>query len=393
MSDVVIIGAGVIGTATAHALVERGITDITIVDRDSVGSGGTGKSAGIIRCHYGVTSVAALALASLDFFENAKEIVGTDIGFEQVGYIVGVGEENAAPFRASLANQRAIGVTTHEISPDDVKGMWPTAYVDDFETFCYEPRGGYGDGYATAQALATSLRSRGVTIRQGAAVSEIVVDHEGVKGVKLAGGEVIPAATVVVAAGPWAMPLLTPLGIHVPIQPTFVQEVVIDPGMDLGAPPVFSDLVSKQYIHMRGGEMLFGNSAGEGATTTIEDPDVYPGHASNEAVELTAEKALHRFPGIDDPRVSTTSTGVIDVTPDNNPIISATDFDGLYLAVGMSGHGFKTSPAIGRLMADIIVDGDTTIPHITASDFRLSRFDEGELLLSPYVYRGAMGIR
>ena len=113
----------------------------------------------------------------------------------------------------------------------------------------------------------------------------------------------------------------------------------------------------------------------------------------NEAIEATADKAIHRLPGIEDPRVSTTSTGVIDLTPDNNPIISATDYAGLYLAVGMSGHGFKTAPAIGRLTAELILDGETTIPNVKASDFRLSRFAEGDLLVSPYVYKGAMGIR
>lgn len=393
MSEVVIIGAGVIGTATAHALVQRGITDITILDRDSVGSGGTGKSAGIIRCHYGVTSIAALAVCSREFFENAAEIVGTDIGFEQVGYLVGVGADNVEPFRASLANQRSIGVETLEIGHAEVKELWPTAHLDDFATFCLEPGGGYGDGYATAQALATSLRGHGVTIRQGAAVAAIVSDGDKVTGVKLADGEVVPAGTVLVAAGPWSMPLLSPLGIELPIAPAFVQEVVIDPGMDLGAPPVFSDLVSMQYVHMRGGEMLFGNSSGQGSVRPVTDPDVYPNHATNEAIEATAEKAMHRFPGIEDPRVSTTSTGVIDLTPDNNPIISATDYAGLYLAVGMSGHGFKTAPAIGRLTAELILDGETTIPNVKASDFRLSRFAEGDLLVSPYVYKGAMGIR
>ena len=393
MSEVVIIGAGVIGTFTAHALLERGVTDITILDRDSVGSGGTGKSAGIIRCHYGVTSIAALALESLEFFENAETILGSGIGFEQVGYLVGVGEENVEPFRASLANQAGIGVNTYEIDHAQVAELWPTAFLDDFATFCFEPGGGYGDGYATAMAVAASLRDRGVSIRQGAAVAAILTDGSKVTGVKLADGEVVPAGTVLVAAGPWSMPLLSPLGIELPISPSFVQEIVIDPGMDLGAPPVFSDLVSMQYVHMRNGEMLFGNSAGQGAVRAITDPDSYPNHASNEAVEATAEKAIHRFPGIEDPRVSTTSTGVIDITPDNNPIISATDYAGLYLATGMSGHGFKTSPAIGRLTAELILDGETTIPNVKASDFRLSRFAEGDLLVSPYVYKGAMGIR
>lgn len=392
MSEVVIIGAGVIGTATAYALAKRGVTDVTILDRDSVGSGGTGKSAGIIRCHYGVSSVAALALASLEFFENATELLGQDIGFEQVGYLVGVGEENVEPFRASLANQQSLGVTTGEVTVDEVREMWPTAHLDDFATFCLEPRGGYGDGYATAQALASTLRSKGIAIRQGTAVAEIVVEGEKVTGVKLADGEIVPADAVVVAAGAWSVPLMTPLGIELPIQPIFVQEVLIDPGMDLGAPPVFSDLVSMQYVHLRNGEMLFGNS-GADAMRAIDNPDVYPSRASNQAIETTAEKALYRFPGIEDPRVSTTATGVIDATPDNNPIVSATAYEGLFVAAGMSGHGFKTSPALGQLTCDLVLDGVSSIPNVAASDFRLSRFDEGELLVSPYVYRGATGIR
>lgn len=393
MSSVVIVGGGVIGATTAHALVERGITDITILERDAVGSGGTGKSAGIVRCHYGVSSVCALAVASLPFFENAREILGAEIGFEQVGYLVGVGDENVDPFRASLANQRRLGVDTGEIGQDKVAELWPQAYLDDFATFCFEPRGGYADGYATAQALAASLRGRGVAIRQGIAVTAVQSAAGKVTGVLLAGGEIVPADAVVIAAGAWSVPLLRPLGIDLPIQPMLIQEVMIDPGIDLGAPPVFSDLVSKQYVHLRNGEMLFGNSSGEGATRPIDDPDVYPSHASNAAIEATAEKALHRFPGIEEPRVSTTSTGMVDDTPDSNPIISGTDYDGLFVVAGMSGHGFKTSPAIGRMAADLVLDGVTSIPNVRTEDFRLSRFSEGDLLVSPYAYRGAAGIR
>jgi glycine/D-amino acid oxidase-like deaminating enzyme len=187
--------------------------------------------------------------------------------------------------------------------------------------------------------------------------------------------------------------LTTPLGIDVPIDPTLVEEVLINPGMDLGAPPVFSDLVSKQYVHMRKGELLFGNSAGERPLRSVSNLDDYPGHAANEAVELVAEKAVHRFPGIENPQVATTYTGVIDSTPDQNYIISGTDYDGLFLETGMSGHGFKTSPAIGKLAAELILDGDTTIPNVTASDFRLSRFAEGDLLTSPFHYVGTTGIR
>ncbi len=392
MSKVVIVGGGIIGATTAYALLGKGVSDITIVERDSVGSGGTGKTAGIIRCHYGVSSICALSLFSLGFFENAETLIGTDIGFEQVGYLVGVGEENLEPFRASLANQKRLGVDTDEVSLATVKELWPTSQVDDFATFCLEPRGGYGDGYATVQGLAGYLRKRGVTIRQGSKVAKILVEDGATTGVELVDGEVIEADTVVVASGAWSVPLLSPLGIDLPITPQFVQEVLIDPGMDLGAPPVFSDLVKMQYIHLRGEEMLFGNSEGN-AITPISDPDVYPSQASNQAIEATAEKAIHRFPGIENPGVSTTTTGQVDSTPDNNPIISATDIGGLFVAAGMSGHGFKISPGVGQLMADIVVDGESSIPNVNASDFRLSRFAEGDLLVSPYPYKGSVGIR
>jgi sarcosine oxidase, subunit beta len=392
MSKVVIIGGGIIGATTAYALLKKGVTDITIVERDSVGSGGTGKTAGIIRCHYGVSSIAALALFSLDFFENAAELIGTDIEFQQVGYLVGVGEENVEPFRASLANQRSLGVETEEITPAQVQPLWPTSFVEDFATFCLEKRGGYGDGYATVQGLAAWLRTQGVTIKQGAKVAELISADGKVSGVKLVDGTQLDADVVVVAAGAWSVPLLEPLGIELPITPKFVQEIVIDPGIDLGAPPVFSDIVSMQYVHLRNGEMLFGNSDGN-SVISIADPDVYPAHATNEAIEATAEKAIHRFPGIEEPRVSTTTTGMVDSTPDNNPIISATDYAGLFVAAGMSGHGFKISPGVGQLMADIIVEGESSIANVNAADFRLSRFAEGELLLSPYAYKGAMGIR
>ena len=392
MSEIVIIGGGIIGCATAYALARRGITDITVLERDAIGSGGTGKSAGIIRCHYGVSSVCALALASLDFFETAPDALGADVGFEQVGYLVGVGEENVEPFRASLANQRSLGVDTREIGHAEVAALWPTAYLDDFATFCFEPRGGYGDAYATTQALAGWLRRHGTSIRQGTAAAAIETAGGRVTGVRLADGEIVPAGTIIGANGAWAVPLLRPLGIELPIQPTLIQEVLIDPSVELGAPPVFSDLVSKQYVHLRAGELLFGNSAAD-SPSPIADPDTYPGHASNEMVELAAEKAMHRFPGIEDPRLTTTSTGVIDATPDQNPIISGTDHAGLYLATGMSGHGFKTAPALGRLTADLVLDGETTIPNVAVGDFRLSRFAEGELLVSPYAYRGAAGIR
>src|SRR6476469_9667772 len=117
---------------------------------------------GIEGCHYGVTSLAAMAAVGLEVFEKAEEIFGTDIGFRQTGYVVGVGEPNVDALRKSLAGQRAVGVQTEEIDHAEVARLWPFADLTPFAAFGWEARGGYGDAYQTAQALAVSDRRAGV---------------------------------------------------------------------------------------------------------------------------------------------------------------------------------------------------------------------------------------
>jgi glycine/D-amino acid oxidase-like deaminating enzyme len=391
-ADVVVIGGGLEGTATAWSLAHRGVLDVVVCERDTVGSGGTGKSSGVVRCHYGVSSLAAMANKGLRLFENAEDILGTDIGFHQTGYVVGVGEPNVAALRASLADQRAVGVRTEEIDRDEVARLWPAADLDDFAAFAWEPLGGYGDAYSTAQAFAAAARRGGVRIRQGTAVTAILTAGGAVTGVRLADGSVLSAPTVVVAAGPWSVPLLAEHGIDLPITVHREQIVLIDPGIDLGAVPVFSDLVCLQYVRPEvSGEILFGNS--DLAVLEPADPDRYADRADEAFLELTAAKVTHRFPGLGGASVASTYAGCYDVTPDFNPVISLTPIGGLIVAAGFSGHGFKISPAVGALVADLVIDGTSTDPDIGESDFRLSRFAEHDLLRSPHPYVGAGEMR
>jgi sarcosine oxidase, subunit beta len=392
-TDVVIVGGGLEGCSAAWSLTQRGITDVTIVERDTVGCGGTGKSSGVVRCHYGVSSLAAMATRSLDLFENADEILGEDVGFHQTGYVVGVGPHNVEAIHASLDAQRAVGVRTEDISRDDVQRLWPVADLEPFAAFAWEARGGYGDAYQTAQAFAAAARRQGVRLRQGATVTELVTDKGRAAGVRLADGSVISADTVVVAAGPWSVPLLAPHGIDLPITVHREQIVLIDPGQDLGDIPVFSDLVSLQYIRPEGsdGQILFGNS--DLAELEPADPDNYLNRATDDFIELTIDKVGTRLPGLENPSIASTYAGCYDVTPDFNPVISRTPIDGLITAAGFSGHGFKIAPAVGRLIADLVVDEISSDADIPADDFRLSRFAEGKLLTSPFPYVGAGQMR
>jgi glycine/D-amino acid oxidase-like deaminating enzyme len=393
-ADVIVVGGGLEGTAAAWRLTQRGITGVEVLERHTVGSGGTGKSSGVVRCHYGVPSLAAMANKALDVFENATDLLGRDVGFHQAGYVVGVGEANVTAFRASLDDQRQVGVTAHEIGRDEVAALWPYAYLDDFAAFGYEPRGGYGDAYSLAQAFSAAARAAGARVRQHAEVAEITItpDRDRVTGVRLATGEAIATGTVVVAAGPWSVALLAPLGIDLPITVHREQIVLVNPGTDLGPVPVFSDLVSLQYVRPEpSGEILFGNS--DLAELHPADPDDYPNRADSGFIELAAGKLAHRFPGLDEAGISTSYAGCYDVTPDWNPVISRTPVAGLIVAAGFSGHGFKIAPSVGELIADLVDSGASGDPNVPASDFRLSRFAEGDLLRTRHPYVGAGEMR
>ncbi|GFG53957.1 FAD-dependent oxidoreductase [Mycolicibacterium agri] len=391
-ADVVVVGGGIEGAAAAWALSRRGVTDVIVAERNTVASGMTGKSSGIVRCHYGVSSLAAMATVGLEVFEQAHEIFGDDIGFRQTGYVVGVGEPNVEEMRKSLAAQRAVGVQTEEIDRADVAKMWPFADLSPFAAFGWEARGGYGDAYQTAQAFAIAARAAGVQIRQGATVNGLLVDGDAVTGVRLADGGVVSAGTVVVAAGVWTRPLLAPYDIDVPIRVVREQIVTIAPGVDIGRVPVFSDLVSLQYLRPEvGGDILFGNS--DLSDVEEADPDNYLNRATEAFVDLTVDKVSTRFPGFTGAAIRTSYAGCYDVTPDWNPVISRTPLDGLIVAAGFSGHGFKISPAVGKLVADLVIDGHSTDPRIPETDFRLSRFAENDLLTTPYPYVGAGQMR
>ena len=394
-AEVVIVGGGIEGAAAAWALAERGVTDVLVVERNTVGSGMTGKSSGIVRCHYGVSSLAAMATVGLEVFESAEALFGHDIGFRQNGYVVGVGEPNVESLRKSLAAQRAVGVQTEEVDSAEVAKMWPFAELAPFAAFAFEPRGGFGDAYQTAQAFAVAARGAGVRVRQGTAMTDLLLDGDRVTGVRLSDGTQVDASTVVVATGVWTKPLLARYGIDVPIRVVREQLVMIAPGVDKDAVcrlPVFSDLVSLQYIRPEpNGELLFGNS--DLSHVQDADPDAYLNRAGDDFIDVTVDRVGNRFPGFADAAITSSYAGCYDVTPDWNPVISRTGLDGLVVAAGFSGHGFKIAPAVGQLVADLVIDGHSADPRIPETDFRLSRFAEGELLKTPYPYVGAGEMR
>ena len=391
--DIIIVGGGLEGLSTAWALAQRGERNVLVLERHTLCSGGTAKSSGIVRCHYGVPSLAAMAWTGLQVFENASDLLDADIGFRQTGYVVGVGPENVAALEANVAMHRHLGIDVQMISHDGAQELWPHADLADFAAFAYEPRGGCGDAYQTGQAYAHAARRLGVSIRQYAPVTEVTVDASGrATGVVVGGTEHIGADSVVVAAGPWSVALCKPLGIDLPIRAQREQILLINAGEVMRDVPVFSDLVSLQYVRSeRSGELLVGNS--DHTRPEFADPDHYSSQADDSYLADAVEKLDHRLPKLPNPRLSSTYAGCYDVTPDYNPILSATPVGALYICAGFSGHGYKISPAVGNLMADIVTQGQSSDPDIKAEDFRLERFEQNRPLQSQHPYVGAGQMR
>jgi sarcosine oxidase subunit beta len=388
---VVIVGGGLIGLSIARALTGRGVDDVLVLERAELASGGTGKSSGIVRAHYGVPSIAKLSWNSVATMEE----LGDEIGFRQVGYSVIVGDENVAPLRANIAMQQQLGIETELIDVDRLAAMWPHMETRDVRAVGYEPRGGFADATQLALHFGRVARDHGAAVRQNTPVARVLTTGDTVSGVELVSGERVEADEVIVASGWWSKNLLAPLGIDFPCDAYRSELLVVDAGEPLRDLPVVSDLVSLQYCRVEGsGQFLVGNSDHDHAEDKFVDPDHYSNVARDTTIEKYADKIMHRFPGFPDPAVTHSYAGVYDVPPDWNPVIAPLKaVHGLTLAAGFAGHGFKMSPAVGDLVADLLLEGDSTDPDIPASDFVLERFAEGRPLVSPHPYAGAGEMR
>ncbi|MDS1112893.1 FAD-dependent oxidoreductase [Gordonia westfalica] len=388
-----IVGGGLEGLAIAWSLADQGVTDVLVVERDTLCSGMTGKSSGVVRCHYGNPSLAAMSWYGVDIFTRATELFGDDMAFQQCGYVVGVGENNIAPLEANVSMMQGLGIDVSLIGHDKMAELWPGLHLDDFAAFAYEPLGGRGEAYMAGMAFGASARKLGVKIKQSTAVTELLQDSSGrVIGAQLANGDAIHADTVIVAAGPWTPQLTAGVGVPVDVKAQRAQLVLIDQGEPTPVVPVLSDLAGLSYICREpNGELLMGNS--DHSAPEYIDPDNYINRADASTVDKIVMKAGHRLPDMPDPRITSSYVGAYDVTPDYNPIIGPAPVDGLFLATGFSGHGFKISPAVGKLVADLLLTGTTTLKNVDPRDFRYSRFEEGDLLLSLNPYEGAGEMR
>ena len=375
----VVVGAGIIGTSTAFNLARLGLRDVVVLDRDGVAAQASRLSAGLVRTHYGNAPEARLALRGLHWFENWSELVGGDPGFHRTGLANPVAREDHDKLRRTVAMLQQVGVETAVIGPEELVELEPDMRVDEDQLAAYEPRSGYANPGATTHAMAGAARRLGVDVREGVTVTAVRVEGESVRGVDTSEG-VIESPIVILANGAWSVPLAAALGIRLPIEAVAVRLAFVRRPSGLrpgwGRHLVVLDRAHGAYTRPDGEDLSLIGLAGH--RVELPAADDYPTAAppSADFEELARAQVARRFPSFAAAPVVRRHSGPIDVTPDLCAIIDRVEPDGLFLAVGMSGSGFKKGPAIGEAVAELVVHGEArTVP---IREFRLSRFVEND---------------
>lgn len=375
---VIIIGAGVTGCSTAYQLAARGCQHVIVLDKSHVAGGPTGFSSGIVRQFYTDPVLVQMALQGRDTYAGFSDRVGATAGFVECGWLLGVSAANRDVAEEGLRIQAGVGVDSRWVSPTEVIDLMPGIESVGIIGGVYEPTAGYADPPGATQAFLDAARALGVDYRPRTQVITLLLRGENVIGVQTA-QERLEADVVIVAAGPWTVDLIAPLGHRLPITASRHGIVTV---RERGRParPVFSDPVNLVYTRPEGADLTLIGSNDPADAADIIDPDHCPPTAGSDKIEEMLAGASARLPSVADGQINASWSGVYDVSDDGFPLLGPLPgVNGLLVAAGMSGHGFKLAPAVGEILTRAVLDAQ---PDPRMHLFRPERFETDDLIRS-----------
>jgi sarcosine oxidase subunit beta len=374
-ADVVVVGGGAVGASTAYHLARAGAGSVLLLERDdSLGTGSTGRCAGGFRHQFSSKVNVLLSIESIRMITSFSEDHGLPLDVDQHGYLFLVRDEATwNGFLAGVELQRSLGVDVRVLSPEEAWEVSPGISLDGVVGATFGPQDGIADPSGLTLGYGTAARRAGAVVELGTEVVSIGVEGGRVTGVTTTGGRVATGA-VVDAAGPWAGELAATAGVDVPIEPVPRHVLVTAPFPEV--PPrrtLVIDADSTFYFHREGGGVLMGMGArDERASFDLRPDDRF-------IAEELLPTAVRVFPALEGAGISHGWVGLYEMTPDRHPVIGpAPGVDGFYLSCGFSGHGFQHAPIAGKLMAEMVVDGNATTVDI--SPLGLERFSAERLV-------------
>ena len=376
-ADIVIIGGGIQGCSIAYNLAKKGAKDIVILEKNTCANGSSGRCGAGIRQQFGTKMNCILARESMKTFETLTEELDYDIELNQAGYLMlAYTEKEMIQFKKNVELEQSLGIDAKVVSPQEAGEIVPYLNQEGIlgGTFC--PTDGNVNPLFTTFAYAEAAQRLGVRYYPYTEATEIEIEKGRILSVTTDKGKII-TATVVNAAGGYSGQVGKMAGVDIPVYSQRHQILITEHVDSLWKPMLMSFSENFYFQQLPDGGILGGYG----------DPknEVIGGNIDStwQFARTMAKKMVKLVPVLKDVRMVRQWAGLYNMSPDAQPILGEhPKLKGFYLSVGFSGHGFMLAPVTGKLIAELILDGETYIP-IDRLD--LGRFERGELIYEPSV--------
>jgi sarcosine oxidase subunit beta len=369
--DVVVIGAGAIGLAIAHELTKLGVTDVLVIDKDSLVKGATGRNGGGVRAQWTSEENIVLAQRSIKSFKRFATETGHNVFFRQGGYLfLTRSDEQLKSLAKAAAFQNEHGVRTRVIPLEDARSIVPGLNTDGCVGATFNPDDAVLFPWPLVWGWKAACQAKGAEVVSFVAATGLRVSAGKVTHVETSAGA-IACSWVVNAAGAWSRELAKWVGIDLPVKPER-HEILVSEPLKPFLDPMLVDLSNGYYIN----QDMRGELVGGLGTHTEESMEW---SSSLEFMREFARSTVRLLPRLGPVRVLRQWAGSYDKTPDAKPILGIVEAgpSNLVQANGFSGHGMMISPMVGVLTAQVIAGRKT---DLDLRPFSLERFDRGEVV-------------
>ena len=376
-AEVVIIGAGIVGSSIAYHLTAAGCKDVLVIERETAqGKGSTGKSMGGVRAQFSTPISIQMSLYSIPFYATFEERLGHPSGYRPQGYLFcATSDKHLAYLRTNHEKQVALGLKDARLLPaHEIRHMFPQLRADDIVGGSFCPSDGFVDPYSAMIGLMTRATEQGAKLWKNVTVTAISRDDSKIIGIETTKGP-ISTHTVVNCAGPWAASIAAMAGVNLPVEPLRRMLVPTEP---------FDQFPHTAPMIIDMGNGFHFRPEGLGFLMAWNDPEETPGYKTDfdpGFIEKILTRAADRVPVFENVAVNPKRAwaGLYEMTPDHHPILGEVpDVPGFFLANGFSGHGVMHAPATGKILSDLILRGKSDL--VDTSLLSLNRFAEGRLI-------------
>jgi sarcosine oxidase subunit beta len=393
-ASTVIVGGGIVGTAVAFFLADRGEADVVLLERDRLGTGTTKGGLGGIRHQFTDELDVRLSLMATEFWREFPSYTGSGHDFEERGYLfLAETADGLAQLKEPLPLYARLGLPVEMLDRDQIEDLVPGIRTDDLAGGRICARDGYGDPLAALAGFAAAALLGGARFFEGTEVDQVIREGDRVTGVRTARGDV-RAERVLLATGCWTAQVAATAAVAVPVWPYPRTIMESQPIPRLAGIPLVIEWESGFHFRPKDGRQRFampnltrdgGIEKGPGAPPASFDEVEFPPLEVPDSLEPWVKaRAAWRHPAFRDVQIARKWACYYEMTPDDHPVVGRVpDVDGLYVAAGFSGHGFMHTPATAQLIVEEMLDGKAT--RLDISDLSLERFRTGRRPFKPTV--------